>query len=108
MTPYQREVLADVVMDPDAWWDHAQKYAQEKYAQDQASFDALMDKLKSGQQADPRQVKKLEDALKVTAEARALAALEAKVARWAPEYERKKAGAGYKNRMEREGVEAQQ
>ena len=62
LTTEERSVLADVVTDPVAWWDHCQ----------------------SAFKGDP------EDALV------------AKVARWKPAYDERKAAGGYRNRPERD------
>ena len=62
LTTEERSVLADVVTDPVAWWDHCQ----------------------SAFKGDP------EDALT------------AKLARWKPAYDERKAADGYRNRPERD------
>ena len=66
LTTEQREVLAHVVVDPDAWFSHAV-----------ATFGAE----------------------------KAAEFLEAKVARWGPDYEVKKAAGGYKDRAARQAEE---
>ncbi len=76
MTKDQKDVLADVVVDPDAWDAHQRAHFIAKYGAEKGT--AIAD-----------------------------ANLEAKVARWKPQFEQRKGRQDYKTRAQRDEIEKQ-